>query len=621
MLKLAIILIILIGIGVLGVTFVPSIASDFDAIKVVLDAATKEAIDKGEFVAPGGVSFVESKDCEGTQWIKKQDCSLNGSPMDGAEGSCGLGKEIWILDPTHPDFKPAIGDGKCEPQERDCETPCPKGCEGETWIEGSCVRKDIVNGSIIETVLDGTTGKCGDGITTFNLDTTAADYKPAIGSGACVTEKGGVCNIPCPIPEPPKCTEYAPGWQDNDMGCVRSQTDLTPVKCGETGTRNQYKIPVDVNNCPELTQWVDCTGPPCPIDCVGTWSEWSDRKSDEPCGVQPYKERTFTVTKQAAHGGKVCEYPDGDVERQNSGAPIPCCEEDDNWAMVGACEPDGTAKYTQTYRENKPGGCPSSAKAKFLACCYQKNDWRDTTVCNSIGRKTQQQTTAGNCPDNVKTKQVDCPFVGNWTAATGCLSNGQQSFTRIVVNNSNASTEVRTCCYPGVWGAWGQCDSNGNQTRYRTPINCDPGYISSFETRKCCFDDNWVDAECHPGNRKLQRRTPINCPGRGTEERWVEGGCSYQKCNVQTWKHQNWSDHSWIIQDSVHNVQTDSRTNSRHDEVTSYRKWGGNCTAIAYEHQNYGGRTIELQEGYHHVPSWFNDKLSSISIQHHSYRM
>ena len=157
--------------------------------------------------------------------------------------------------------------------------------------------------------------------------------------------------------------------------------------------------------------------------------------------------------------------------------------------MVGACEPDGTAKYTQTYKENKPGGCPSSAKAKFLACCYQKNDWRDTTVCNSIGRKTQQQTTAGNCPDNVKTKQVDCPFVGNWVSVTGCGIDGQEHFTRIVVNNSNVSTEVRPCCYPGVWSGWSDwssCDGS-KQTRTRTRIvspNC-PGDKEEKETKSC----------------------------------------------------------------------------------------------------------------------------------------
>jgi hypothetical protein len=448
--RLVIILVILIGLGFLGMQITAD-TGDEDKLAVALDEATKTAIAKGEFTVPEGVTFVESKDCEGTQWIKQQSCSLNGKPMDGTEGSCGPGKEIWILDSTHPDFKPATGDGKCEPEERDCSVECPKPCEGDTWIEGACVRKEIKDGAIIETVLDGTTGKCGDGITTFNLDKTAPDYKPPVGSGACVTEKGGACNVACPVPEPPKCVEYTPGWQNNDMGCVRSQTDLRPVRCGQMGTKNQYKIPLDTANCPELTRWVDCQGPPCPVNCEGSWSGWSAPKSDEPCGVQPYKERTFTITQQAAHGGYQCDYPHGDTQSKNSGSPKDCCEEVGNWAMVGACSADGTAKYTQTYKENKPNGCPSSAKAKFMPCCYQKGDWVDATSCNSIGRKTQKQTTAGNCPDSVKTRKVDCEYVGEWYKNGGCGTDGKQWWSRTTVNSNKTRSESRDCCYEGPW--------------------------------------------------------------------------------------------------------------------------------------------------------------------------
>ena len=495
MLKPVVILIILIGLVFLGIR-ITSEGDDGDTLKVTLDELTKQAIAKGEYTVPEGVSFVESKDCEGTQWIKQQSCSLNGKPMDGTEGSCGPGKEIWILDSTHPDFKPATGDGKCEPEERDCSVECPKPCEGETWIEGACVRKEIANGAIVETVLDGTTGKCGDGITTFNLDTAAADYKPAVGSGACVTEKGGACNVPCPVPEPPKCVEYTPGWQNNDMGCVRSQADLRPVRCGQMGTKNQYRIPIDPVNCPELTQWTECQGPPCPVNCEGSWSKWSAPKSDEPCGVQPYKERTFTITQQAAHGGYQCDYPHGDTQSKNSGSPKDCCEEDGNWAKVGACLADGTAKYTQTYKENKPGGCPSSAKAKFMPCCYPKGDWVDITQCNSVGQKTQKQTTI-NCPDSVKTKKVDCPYVGPWSKKGGCAPIGPggaylQQYERKVVNSDEITLREEPCCYipnENVWNVDGGCGSfQPNKQRYIRPTlgTCTDSKKNKYEPCRPC---------------------------------------------------------------------------------------------------------------------------------------
>ena len=498
-LKIVVVLIILIGLGYLGKTLVGDTSDD--QILVALDGATKDAIARGEYTVPEGVTYVESKDCEGTEWIKQQVCSLNGKPMDGTEESCGAGKEKWILDPNHANFKPATGEGKCEPQERDCEVPCPVPCEGDTWIEGACVRKEIVDGAIVETVLDGTSGKCGDGITVFDLDKNAPDFKPAVGKGLCVVEKGGACHVPCPVPEPPKCVEYAPGWQDNDMGCVRSQTDLRRVRCGQTGTLNQYRVPIDPRNCPELTRWVDCQGPPCPIDCEGEWSAWSAPKSDEPCGVQPYKERTFTITTQAAHGGYACDYPHGDTETRNSGSPLTCCEETGDWAMVGECLSDGTAKYTQTYKENKPGGCPESAKAKFMACCYQAGDWTDKpgSVCNASGKKTQVQTVK-NCPESYKTREVDCKYISEWQAIGGCGADGKQHYTRTVINGTESTSKSEDCCYKGSWSGWIQVQPcNGRTrtvTRTRSVMNCPSTEVASEtidETCNHCEGEEYLD--------------------------------------------------------------------------------------------------------------------------------
>ena len=615
LLKLMFILVILIGLGFLGLKL--SNSTSLETLQVTLDEATKTAIDKGEFKVPAGVIFVEPKDCEGTQWIKQSGCSLDGKEMDGTEGSCGAGKELWILDPEHPNFKPATGGGTCEPQERECSVPCPKPCEGDTWTKGACVRKEIRDGAIFETILDGTAGKCGDGITTFNLDTKASDYKPAVGTGACVVEKGGACNIPCPKPEPPKCVEYTPGWQKNDMGCVRSQTDLRKVLCGQKGTRNEYRIPLDAKNCPELTRWVDCTGDPCPVNCEGSWSDWSDPKSDEPCGVQPYRERVFTITTKAAHGGYACDYPHGDTEQRNAGSSKTCCEETGDWAMVGACNADGTAKYTQTYKENKVGGCPSTAKAKFMACCFQKGDWKDTTGCSSVGRKTQTQTTV-NCPESVKTRQVDCPYVGPWVPIGGCGPDGKQYYRRDVINSGAATSKAEDCCYTSAWTAWGSCQSNGKQKATRSVTSaCTGANAVSSKEQNCCYEGNeWRNVVCNPNNSAVQHKTLVNC-SKPYAERTAAGACNYQKCSVQTWKHDNFRDWTWTINDTLPDV---SATGSRHDEITSYAKYG-NCKATAYEHPNYGGWAYTLQEGRHNVPGWVNDRISSIKIEHLPYNL
>ena len=532
MIKIVIILVILIGLGLLGAKLSQDGGSD--DILVALDRATRQAISRGEFEVPEGVSYVEEKDCEGTQWIKQQECSLNGKPMDGTEGSCGPGKEIWILDQTHSSFKPATGGGKCEPQERDCSVECPKPCEGDTWTDtGRCVRKEYdTRGNMKEVVLDGTEGKCGEGITQFNLDTTAPDYKPAVGKGECPMTKGGACNVPCPKPEPPKCNNYT-GWVENvGLGCVMNEFSTRKVQCGQKGVKQYFNVSTNPKHCEELIKWETCTGKPCPIDCVGSWSGWSAPKSDEPCGVQPYKEKTYSVTTQAQHGGQVCGYTHGDTRKQNSGSPLTCCEVRGDWAKVGACNPDGTAKWTRATHENKPGGCDNSQKAKFMACCYEKGDWWDITGCNENGKKTQQQTTV-NCIDSKKTRDVDCEYVGEWRKTGECAAGstdrysatlkGKQWYSRTTVNSNKSTSESKDCkvqqqvksCYGG---------GRGNPT----PYTCNLVWRDKPNPNKCTSRPgggcNYPPTCYATGESRIEDRTlcPEKTLCKNSEGTWVD---------------------------------------------------------------------------------------------------
>ncbi|MBJ62944.1 MAG: hypothetical protein CMB57_06775, partial [Euryarchaeota archaeon] len=88
----------------------------------------------------------ESGDCQGTVYKKRGECkNTSGDILDGSEGKCGKGKVSWALDMKDPGYKAEFGPlGKCPNFEelRDCEVPCPKPCEGNTWKKGQCVRKD-----------------------------------------------------------------------------------------------------------------------------------------------------------------------------------------------------------------------------------------------------------------------------------------------------------------------------------------------------------------------------------------------------------------------------------------------------------------------------------------------
>jgi len=289
------------------------------------------------------------------------------------------------------------------------------------------------------------------------------------------------------------------------------------------------------------------------------------------------------------------------------------CETTGDWAMSGECQADGTAIFTQTYKESKPGACPSNEKARVKPCCYQKGDWTDTSGCNEKGRKTQKQTTI-NCAENFKTREVDCPYVGPWSKTGGCGVDGKQHFIRDVINSVEPKQKTGPCAYVGPWTKLGGC-IQGVQTYSRIVINSNE---PSSRTENCCELGPWKNTTCNTNNTLIQVRSRKNCAGSATQEtRGVPNGCKYTKCNVQTWKHSNFRDHTWRIQDSVHNVRDDPRSkHSRHDEVTSYKKWGGNCTAVAYEHDRYRGKSLVLSDGAHNVPGWFNDKLSSIRIMH-----
>src|SRR6056300_481969 len=539
--KIAFTLVILLLVGLMINTQKQS------TVNIVLDEATKQAVEKGEFEFEGNVTPIEDRDCEGTEWIKQRACSLNGNPLDGTEGNCGVGKEIWILDPTHSDFKPATGDGKCKPQERECNVECPKPCKGDTWKDGGvCIRKEYdTRGNVNEIVLDGTEGKCGEGMTKLELDTTAPDYVAAVGKGACPLTKSGYCNVPCPKPEPPKCNSYT-GWVENTgLGCVKSESDKTKVSCGEKGVKMFYNIATDAKNCPELVKWETCTGEPCPIDCKGSWSSWGKPKSDEPCGVQPYIERTFNITTMAEYGGKSCDYPDGDTQVRNSGVPLKCCEEGGDWAMTpDSCNAKGVAIYTQSFKENKVGGCPESAKSKKMPCCYQTGDWTDTSKCSLSGLKTQKQTTAGNCPTSVKTRQTNCKYMSDWVSSGSCSNEGLQTFTRTVVNGTEPVKKTEKCCYTGGWSNSGGCKPDGKQTQTRTVKNCPSGTQSKREVN-CCYIGGWSNSGgCKSDGKQTQTRTVKNCPSNVSSSKEIDccytggwsnsGGCKSDGKQTQT---------------------------------------------------------------------------------------
>lgn len=386
---------------------------------------------------------IVDRDCSGTEYIVQKPCSRNGVVLDGlTDETSGAGFETQVLDKNHEGFVRQLGDGVCPPKLVECNVDPPKPCSGNTWLDALCVRLDVDGNEIV--LEDGNADACGDGMLKQRLDTSAADYKPATKGGLCTFERSGACQKTCPEPQPPVCNYPVLGWQMNDLGCVKSQDDLTPVKCGETGVIQRYKAStMNTEYCKNLTEWVSCSMKPCPKDCEGSWSDWTP--NPDACDVQPSESRIYSITSPAVGNtqfgyGRPCEEIHDKVETRSRQDPIePCCTQNHDWSPAfsahgGTCKPNGSGIYIQT----TTGNCPDDVKSAYKSCCYESGDWRDVGECQMSGKQKQVQATNGNCLESVKTREVDCCWKNEWTDVGICNSNGEQSQSRIVAGSCEA---------------------------------------------------------------------------------------------------------------------------------------------------------------------------------------
>ena len=398
------------------------------------------------FIGPSGEAIeiaaekIVNRDCSGTEYIIQKPCSRNGIVLDGlTDEKSGAGFETHVLDKNHEGFVRQLGDGVCPPKLVDCNVDPPKPCSGNTWLDALCVRLDV-NGN--ELVLeDGNADACGDGLLKQTLDTNALDYAPATKGGLCTFERSGACQKTCPEPQPPVCNYTTAGWQNNDLGCVKSQDDFTRIKCGETGVIQQYKAAtMNTEYCKDMTRWVSCSMEACPRDCKGSWSDWSP--NPDACDVQPSESRIYSITQEAVGNtqygyGRPCEEIHDKQETRSRQDPIQaCCTQTGSWTgpIGGVCSPLGTGKFIQTTK----GQCSEEMKSQVKSCCYQKGDWEKSGGCKSNGKQTYVQTVSEACTSGTGTKEEDCCYKTDWVGAYDCPSTGKRSFQRSVTDACKA---------------------------------------------------------------------------------------------------------------------------------------------------------------------------------------
>src|SRR5210317_662978 len=424
---------------------------------------------------------IKPSDCSGTEYVKKKSChnKQTGELLDGTTGKCGEGVEEWVLDPNASGYKAAIGSGKCESDFRPCNIVCDEPCKGDSWIEGPCMRDGVV--------LDGSEAdKCGRGMRTYTLDENAPDYKAALGKGTCVKNYASACDVECPANAvaPPACV-YSSTWQRSANGCVVSKEDRAAlVGYDQQGWQEYFKLALEAENCTgekRLSEWETCTGPPGPVNCEGTWGPndgWGTCTGS--CGTQPSQSRTYSVTKEAAHGGSQCPYSDGETQTRNCGTIVPCPVDCEGYYTDPACPTAcGTAKTTvkknwiTTKAQVGTGkACPSATKDKTcpatavcpVDCAGYYTDPACPTACgkaaSTLTKKwvttTARVGTGKACPPSTSTKSCpatkECPpciwnECKDWSwDGDPCYYNRKGSISSMYWDNGMSSYELKGGC-------------------------------------------------------------------------------------------------------------------------------------------------------------------------------
>jgi len=373
------------------------------------------------------------------------------------------------------------------------------------------------------------------------------------------------CSVLCPV----DCTWSA--WSANST-CT--------VTCGggtlyHTRTENIEQNGGD--SCVgEANETLTCNTQPCPVDCVGHWSN-SSCQCD---GLgNNWITTTYIITTQAANGGNSCPAASGDNFRYNgvpcggSCAPVACQGAFGAWTT---CDCSTRVNLTRTYVISSPaknGGAACAHENGYtetnntcdfnagchINCGFTVSAWgvcdcttnlttRSVTITHDPTTGIYDGITGTACPPSTQTQSCapGC-CIGHWTpyGACDCVNGVQYRSYVITIPQSGDGTACEfadatiqnisgcqsTCPTPcvGDWGPDGACQCSSQKRIVRKYVVSQPATNGGAACPYTNGEEDTVLTSCSPDEIAL---CPVNCSGEWTS--WTSCDCTTEK-RSRTW--------------------------------------------------------------------------------------
>ena len=418
-------------------------------------------------------------DCVGGWGSWSAECSL----------SCGGGNQVRTFSITVDAMfggEPCPEANGAEDSSQSCNTQeCPEDCEG-SWGEWSECSE--------------TCGEMGEQVRSFTITSEAA-YGGAVCGGSNSPLTNDSTETRDCSPTPIACPEDCEGSWDEWSTCTKT--------CGVGTTSRTFTVSDAAANggasCDHQNghvSEVSCSTEDCPVDCVGSWSAWSE--CDTTCGETGESHRTFVVTTLPTNGGQTCVERANAVETQECNTavacPVDCVGGWSSWSVV-CTQSCGGGVLTRTFTEASP------AQSGGVDCPAEQSETA-TVPC-----QTQE------CP-------VDCE--GSWDGWGSCSATcggGMQSQTYRVsvaaefggqscpradgaVASQNCETQACPVDCVGEWNSWGSCSHScgADGTRQRT---FGVSQVAAHGGEQCAYTAGESDSESCNTNVDC----PVDCVG------------------------------------------------------------------------------------------------------------